>query len=148
MKNRVSGIVSRAAGLMLLLLAAALPQSTTAQTGGNRSTTSESDSPAAPARVLPANILLGKWCGETSNYVFSNQKLVVYGLNGQVARELRIARFETGVNWISVFWADLPPVDGNAASTLFNNFSPGRDVMEQAKQTIGDKGPLRIFRRC
>ena len=128
MKNRLPGLVAQAAGLVFLLVLGALPRE-------------------AAAQNLPSSILLGKWCSEAANYVFTNQKLSVYRPNGQFVRELPILRFETGADWISVFW-DAPPIDGIPANTLFNNFTPKREAMEQAQQASGNKGPRRIFRRC
>jgi hypothetical protein len=130
MKGRMPGLVAHVAGPMILLLFLALPRGVTAQN-------------------LPSSILLGKWCGEAANYVFSNQKLSVYGPNGQLLKELAISRFETGADWITVFWAGLPAVDGIEANTLFGKFSPNREAMEQAPVEIaGNERPRRIFRRC
>jgi hypothetical protein len=103
--------------------------------------------PRAMAQRLPVGIILGKWCGETADYVFTRQKLAVFKHDGST-RELRIARFETGPDWISVYWQGMPKVNGIDANTLFEHFSPDRQTMNQARQDIGDKGPLRIFRRC
>jgi hypothetical protein len=122
------GVVAHAAGLMFLLVLAALPR-------------------GAVAQGMPPNILLGKWCSEAANYVFTNQKLSVYRPDGQFLREIAISRFESGQDWITVFW-NAPPVDGTPSNTLFNNFTPNREAMEQAQQVSGNKGPRRIFRRC
>jgi len=101
----------------------------------------------AMAQRLPAGLLLGKWCGETADYVFTRQKLTVLKTDGST-RVLLIARIVTGPDWISVYWQDMPQVNGVDANTLFEHFSPDRQTMNQARQNIGDKGPLRIFRRC
>ncbi len=102
---------------------------------------------AATAQRLSADVLLGKWCGETADYLFTRKKLTVLRPDGST-REMPIARFVTGPDWIQVYWLGLPPTNGVAANTLFNEFSPDRRTMNQQRQDIGDKGPLRIFRRC
>jgi len=103
--------------------------------------------PRAMAQRLPAGVILGKWCGETADYVFTRHQLTVFKHDGST-RELRIARFVAGPDWISVYWLGLPAVNGIEANTLFEHFSADRQTMNQARQDIGDKGPLRIFRRC
>ena len=63
-------------------------------------------------------------------------------------RELDIDRIDTGPDWVQVYWAGMAPVEGIPANTLYDNFSADRNTMEQAQQTIGDRGERRIYRRC
>lgn len=102
---------------------------------------------AATAQNIPANVLIGKWCGEQGDYIFTHRALTVLRRDGTTA-EMRIARITTGRDWIQVYWLGLPKVGDVESNTLFNEFSADRRTMNQAPSYIGDKGPLRIFRRC
>jgi len=100
----------------------------------------------AAAEKVSVEDLLGKWCGETSNYTFSRKSLtVMFHAGGQ--RVLEVDRFETGEGWINVFWKE-KRADGLVSNTVFTEFSPDRNVMHQSANKEGDMGPKRRFRRC
>ncbi len=77
----------------------------------------------AIAQRLPAGVLIGKWCGENGDYVFTRQKLVVLMPDGST-REFAIARIVTGPDWVQVYWAGRPAVNGVAAIRCSTNSRP------------------------
>ena len=102
--------------------------------------------PGQAAEALTADVLLGRWCGDTTNYIFTGTELTVQFHTGGT-RVLRIDHIKTGDGWIDVHWEGKRP-DGSSNNTVFTDFSPERDVMFQAANVGGDKGPRRRFRRC
>ncbi len=95
----------------------------------------------AKADKLNYEDILGKWCGETTNYVFSRASLIVTWHDSNDRRVLRIRRYEFSDDWINVIYRD----DGN---TVFSEFSADGRRMAQQANTHGDKGPRRPYRRC
>ena len=90
--------------------------------------------------------LLGRWCGDTSRYVFTRRELDVTLLSGQKPLHgpvLKILKVEVKGDEIEVYWQ--PDKPGN--STGFK-LSPDKKQLIQQSQTEGDKGPKRVFKRC
>lgn len=95
---------------------------------------------------LTADVLLGTWCGDTTNYTFSSTELTVTFHTGGT-RVLRIDHIDLGDAWIDVHWVGKRP-DGSSNNTVFAEFSADRSEMYQSANVGGDKGPRRRFRRC
>lgn len=111
------------------------------------SSAGSSASEAQPSQdALTADVLLGRWCGETTNYTFSGTELRVDFHNGG-SRVLRIDHIKTGDTWVDVHWVGKRD-DGSSNNTVFSEFSADRNVMFQAANVGGDKGPRRRFWRC
>ncbi len=103
-------------------------------------------SQAAAARDITIGDIVGRWCGEQSNYTFSRTDMVVTP-RGNVklthAPHWVIDKVEANGNHIQVFWTPARP--GN--STAFELGGDRRTLIQQP-QTAGDKGPRRVFHRC
>ncbi len=100
----------------------------------------------APVADVTIDDMVGRWCGEHSNYTFSRTDMVVTPLgNWQLthAPHWTIDRVAADGNQIEVFWKPAKP--GN--STAFELRDDG-DTLIQLPQTAGDKGPRRVFHRC
>jgi hypothetical protein len=104
----------------------------------------------SPQWVLAKDIeladILGRWCGDTSTYVFSRSELSVTLFSGRTPKHgpvLKIAGVESKGSHINVQWK--PEKPGN--STDFE-LSDNRRELVQIQQTKGDKGPRRVFHRC
>jgi len=100
--------------------------------------------------VLAADVefddLIGRWCGETSTYVFSRSQLAVTLTSGKTPKhgpKLQIAGASAKGSRVTVKWK--PEKPGN--STEFD-LSDNRRELVQVQQTKGDKGPRRVFHRC
>ncbi|SRR5579883_2976368 len=103
-------------------------------------------SASAEARNLTIEDLLGRWCGDVTNYTFTYTQLNVVRLDGQGLKHgpvLLIAKVEGTPTQIDVHWTPVKP--GNF--TRFQ-FSPDKRQLIQVAQTEGDKGPRRVFNRC
>jgi len=101
------------------------------------------DSPVADVSI---DDMIGRWCGEHSNYTFSRTDMVVTPVGNWKlthAPHWVIDRVETDGSQIEVFWK--PPKPGN--STAFELHDDGETLI-QLPQTEGDKGPRRVFHRC
>jgi hypothetical protein len=102
---------------------------------------------ASPAAAdLSIDDLVGRWCGDTSRYVFTRTELDVTLLDGQTPKHgpvLEILRVDVKADKIEVSWK--PDRLGN--STAFKLSADKRQLIQQS-QTEGDKGPKRIFKRC
>lgn len=96
--------------------------------------------PVNGAEPIVFEDILGKWCGEITNYVFTREKLTVYFHSGGT-RELRIQKINPGTTWLDLHWRE-------SGNTVFGDFTPDKNVMFQFANTTGDKGPRRRFRRC
>lgn len=100
----------------------------------------------SPISDVSINDVIGRWCGEHSNYTFSHTDMVVTAVGNWKlthAPHWVIDRVETNGNQIEVFWKPARP--GN--STAFELHDDG-DTLIQLPQTEGDKGPRRVFHRC
>jgi len=102
--------------------------------------------PVGPAAAGPTlDDLIGRWCGDTSQYVFKKTELDVTLLSGQTPKHgpvPKILKVETKGDKIQVYWQ--PDQPGN--STSFK-LSSDKQLIQQS-QTEGDKGPKRVFKRC
>jgi hypothetical protein len=97
------------------------------------------DPPAAHA--LSAADLMGRWCGDNIESVFTASELTVTFLNTKKQRVLHIKQINVRKDTIAVIWE---AADGGG--TTYGEFTGGRMVM--LPQTTGDKGPRREFHRC
>ena len=93
------------------------------------------------AYALSGNDLMGRWCGDNINSVFSMTELTVTFLSTNKQRVLHIKQINVGKDTIEVIW---DPADGG--STTYGEFT-GRGMV-MLPQTTGDKGPRREFHRC
>jgi hypothetical protein len=103
-------------------------------------------SQAVLARDVTIGDIVGRWCGEHSNYTFSRTDMVVTPVgNWQLSHAPHwvIDKVAAAGRRIEVFWK--PARAGN--STAFE-LSGDRRTLTQESQTEGDKGPRRIFHRC
>jgi hypothetical protein len=100
----------------------------------------------AVARDVSLDDLVGRWCGESSDYTFSKTQLSVVLHSGQKPKHgpvLKVAGADGKERRIAVRWK--PEKPGN--STEFE-LSANRRQLEQLPQSEGDKSPRRVFRRC
>ncbi len=95
----------------------------------------------AQAAKLNEDDIFGKWCGQTTNYVFTRNSLTVTWHNSSDRRVLRIRKYDFSDQWIDVVYDD-------GGNTIFGEFSADGRRMAQQPNTHGDKGPRRSFRRC
>ena len=93
------------------------------------------------AHALSADDLMGRWCGDNINSVFTTDELTVTFLNTNKQRVLHIKQINVGKDAIEVIWE---AADGG--KTTYAEFTDRRMVM--LPQTTGDKGPRREFHRC
>ncbi len=103
-------------------------------------------SQAVAARDVTIGDLVGRWCGDKTNYTFSRTDMIVTPLgSSQLTHPPHwdIDKVEAKDNQIQVFWKPAKP--GN--STAFE-LSGNRRTLTQLPQTEGDKGPRRVFHRC
>jgi hypothetical protein len=103
-------------------------------------------SQAVAARDIAIGDIVGRWCGDQSNYTFSRTDMVVTPVgNTQLTHppHWMIDKVEANGNRIQVFWKPVRP--GN--STAFELGGDRRTLIQQP-QTEGDKGPRRVFHRC
>ena len=96
---------------------------------------------SAQAAKLNEDDILGKWCGETTNYVFTRDRLTVTWHDNNNRRVLRIRKMEFSEDWVDITWTD-------GGNTVFGEFSADGRRMAQQANTHGDRGPHRAFRRC
>lgn len=99
----------------------------------------------AAAEDLSIDDLIGKWCGDVTNYTFSRTQLTVTPLHGyRLAHNTvwKIARVEGSSDQIDVYWGSAP-----GDFTRFE-FSDDKRQLIQVQETEGDKGPRRVFHRC
>ena len=90
-------------------------------------------------KKLSANDLMGRWCGETTDYIFTRKDLTVTFHDDKSKRVMPIADIilRDG-SWLNVMW-------GKDSGTGFE-FDSGKLI--QRPNTSGDMGPRRVFRRC
>jgi hypothetical protein len=100
----------------------------------------------SPVSEVSIDDMVGRWCGDHSNYTFSRTGMVVTPVGNWKlthAPHWTIDRVEADGNQVEVFWKPAKP--GN--STAFELRDDG-DTLIQLPQTAGDKGPRRVFHRC
>jgi hypothetical protein len=93
------------------------------------------------AHALSADDLMGRWCGDNIDSVFTTNELTVTFLNTKNRRVLHIKQINVAKDTIEVIWE---AADGG--KTTYGEFTGRRMVM--LPQTAGDKGPRREFHRC
>ena len=99
----------------------------------------------AAAIDLTLDDILGRWCSKDGNYTFTATELNVdppKKRNLTHGRVLKIFKVLGGPDYILIYWSDKP--DDYTKLTL----SGDKNQLIQPKQTGGDNGPERIFRRC
>jgi hypothetical protein len=100
-------------------------------------------------KVPTVSDLYGRWCGETTIYVFSPGQLTVTFLSGSPQRVWRIKSVTTQGKELYVYW-DPRDSNQNGSSdppmTSFGDFNGS--TMVQMPNTAGDMGPRREFHRC
>jgi len=87
--------------------------------------------------------ILGTWCGVTTDYIFTRDKLTVKFHDKSRDRVLNIDSYEVRGPEIQIYWSKR---DGD--STVFYDFDAKRDFMAQKANEGGDMGPRRPFKRC
>jgi hypothetical protein len=106
---------------------------------------------ASSAGDLSLGDLLGRWCGEVTDYTFSaNELAVVFHKGG--TRSLRVEKVTAQEGNITVWWEGKRP-DGSANATDFQLGEDRRLLIQlpnrdESGKAIGDKGPRREFHRC
>jgi hypothetical protein len=95
--------------------------------------------------------LLGRWCGEVTDYTFSTKELAVVFHKGGT-RSLRVEKVTTQDRTITVWWEGKRP-DGTANATDFQLGEGHRLLIQlpnrdESGKAIGDRGPRREFHRC
>lgn len=95
----------------------------------------------AEASALSFKSLSGKWCGETTNYVFGPKSLTVTFHSGSPPRRFKVTSYEYLGNTIKMHWEN----KDEKLFTDFSEFSADGRFMAQQKNEIG---PRRPFRRC
>jgi hypothetical protein len=99
----------------------------------------------AAAADLTLDDILGRWCSKDGNYTFTATELDVdppKKRNLAHGRVLKIFKVLGRPDYILIYWSDKP--DDYTKLTL----SGDKSQLIQPKQTGGDNGPERIFRRC
>ncbi len=101
----------------------------------------------SPAPLEAAEVsfeeLLGRWCGQQSDYVFSPKQLTITFVPGGQTRVLEIAKVKTTGERISVYWKPEHP----KGYTTFM-LTTGGQLLVQLANEGGDKGPQRKFIKC
>lgn len=106
----------------------------------------DSKSGGSPGSEVTIDDVVGRWCGEHSNYTFSRTDMVVTPVGDwQLTHgpHWMIDSVQADGDQIEVFWKPVRP--GN--STAFELHDDG-DTLIQLPQNEGDQGPRRVFHRC
>jgi hypothetical protein len=101
---------------------------------------------SATARDITINDIIGRWCGDTTNYTFSPSDMIVTPVgNTNLKHPPRwvIDKVGSDGNKITVFWKPADPSN----STVFVLDAADRTLIQQPEK-VGDKGPRRVFHRC
>jgi hypothetical protein len=100
--------------------------------------------PKPGGKPLTPDDLMGKWCGDVSDYVFTRDKLTVQ-MHAGGTRVLKIRSIDAGDGWVRVNW-DMP--DRKDPNTVFYDFNATRTRMAQHANDSGDMGPRYNYKRC
>lgn len=87
--------------------------------------------------------LLGRWCGNQSNYLFSPKQLTITFVPGGQTRILEIAKVKATDERISVYWK--PEHPKRFTTFMLTN---GGQLLIQLANKGGDSGPQRKFIKC
>lgn len=93
------------------------------------------------ASALSFKNIAGKWCGETTNYTFSRNSLVVTFHNGSPTRNFKVTSYEYIGDMVKMHWIN----KSEETYTDFSEFSADGRTMAQKKN---EAGPRRPFQRC
>ncbi len=96
---------------------------------------------AGEAAALAFKDISGKWCGLTTNYVFSRNSLTVTFHDRSPTRKFEVTSYDYLGDTIKMHWVS----KGEKLFTDFSEFSADNRTMAQQKN---DAGPRRPFRRC
>jgi len=96
---------------------------------------------AGAAHALAFKNIAGKWCGETTNYTFSRDTLVVVFHDGSPTKRFKVTSYEYSGGNVTMHWLN----KGEKLFTDFNEFSADGRTMVQIKNKVG---PRRPFHRC
>jgi hypothetical protein len=97
---------------------------------------------ATEAIALSYKDIAGRWCGQTTNYVFARNALTVTFHSGGRTRRFKVTSYEYLGDTIKMHWQD---DKGEKLFTDFSDFSRDGRTMAQRKN---EAGPRRPFRRC
>lgn len=93
------------------------------------------------ATALTFKSIAGKWCGLTTNYVFTQNSLTVSFHDGSPTRKFEVTGYEYLGDTVKMHWIS----KGEKLYTDFSEFSAdGRTMAQQQNEA----GPRRPFRRC
>lgn len=95
----------------------------------------------AEAAALTFKNIAGKWCGVTTNYVFTQSALTVTFHDGSPARKFEVTGYEYLGDTVKMHWVN----KGEKLYTDFSEFAADGRTMAQQKN---EAGPRRPFRRC
>lgn len=96
---------------------------------------------AGGAYALSFKDIAGKWCGVSSNYNFSHNRLIVTFNNGSPTRNFKVTSYEFFDTKVTMHWLN----EDKKLFTEFSEFSADGRTMAQMKN---DVGPRRPFHRC
>lgn len=103
------------------------------------------------AAGVSQNDLVGRWCGEITDYKFTAKKLDVTFHKGG-SRVLEIDKITVKDRIISIEWAGKRK-DNSPNATSFELDDNQKSLiqlpnLDEEGKPLGDKGPRRVFRRC
>lgn len=96
---------------------------------------------AGEAAALTFKSISGKWCGLTTNYIFTQNSLTVTFHDGSPTRKFKVTSYEYLGDAIKMHWIS----NNEGLYTDFSEFSADGRTMAQQKS---EAGPRRPFRRC
>jgi hypothetical protein len=96
---------------------------------------------ATEATALSFKNIGGKWCGLTTNYIFTQNSLTVTFHDGTPTRKFQVTGYEYLGDTVKMHWLS----KGEKLYTDFSEFSADNRTMAQQKN---EAGPRRPFRRC
>lgn len=96
---------------------------------------------AGEAAALTFKSIAGKWCGLTTNYIFTKNTLTVSFHDGTPTRKFQVTDYEYLGDTIKMHWVS----NNEKLYTDFAEFSADGRTMAQQKS---EAGPRRPFRRC
>jgi hypothetical protein len=96
---------------------------------------------AGEAIALSFSDIAGKWCGLTTNYIFTRNSLTVVFHDGTPTRQFKVTSYEYLGETVKMHWES----KGEKLYTDFSEFSADNRFMAQQKN---EAGPRRPFKRC
>ncbi len=100
---------------------------------------------------MSQNDLVGRWCGEITDYKFSAKQLDVTFHKGG-SKVLKIDKVSVKDRTISVWWSGKRK-DNTPNNTVFELDESQKSLiqipnLDEDGKPLGDKGPRRVFHRC